>query len=133
MRAIFAISLLLLAACSKHRQLAQGPQPYLIVNVLISNGKWLSGTIGPDIPFEYSEHLQDGRVLLSMQGTWIHTDPSGFRFRWQVTERGAGKEDTSFAKEEFAPWGHETSLSSTPDHPVFVFYASKTADQLTAR
>jgi hypothetical protein len=132
MRLAFVLLFLALSSSCKERpQRAQGPQPFLIFSVLCPNKIWLRGTLGSDVPFDYSSESKDGRSSLSMHASLIEKSPSGFRFLWQVAQRSEGHEATNTSREEFAPWGEETKLGSVPGYTVSVFYSSTPADEFT--
>src|ERR1700726_2986802 len=132
MRFALLIGLLLLSSCTKRPQLAQGPQPFLIVCVTFPNGQ-LCGTLGSDIPFDFYEQSRDGQKSLSMRASLNEKGSSGFRFRWEVVQRTNGTDSAKITEEEFAPWGRKTNLPCVPGHTVTAFYATKTANQLFTR
>ena len=132
MRLGFAIALLALScSCKQPPQRAQGPQPYLIFSVLSPDKTLLRGTLGSDVPFDYSRESKDGRSSLSMRASLIEKSALGFRFLWRVAQRSEGQEISNISREEFAPWGEEKKLSSVPGYTVSVFYAPTPADELT--
>jgi hypothetical protein len=132
MRLALVIAFLALScSCKERPQRAQGPQPYLIFSVLCPNKIWLRGTLGSDVPFDYSSESKDGGSSLSMHASLIEKSPSGFRFLWRVAQRSEGQETSNISREEFAPWGEEKKLSSVPGYSVSVFYAPTPADEFT--
>jgi hypothetical protein len=110
-------------------QLAQGPQPFLIICVTDHNGI-ACGTVGTDTSFDYFDQLKDRRSSLSMHATLVEKGSAGFRFRWQSVKQTDGKEVANVSQDEFAPWGKEKKLSCEPGHTATAFYAPTTADQL---
>ena len=132
--AVAAVLLLLFTACSRNSALPQGPQPYLIVEVLDPQRKVvMAGTIAADTPLEYSGNSPNHQDGFEFHGTLIENTPSGFRFHWRAVERKAGREVRRIEKEEFAPWGVETKLESVAGYDVRVFYAPKPANEYFTR
>jgi hypothetical protein len=129
-RVILAVLVTLAAACNPHSKLPQGAQSYLIVKVLNSDNKLVvAGTIAPAITFDYSGDSPDREDGFSFHGSLVENTSSGFRIHWQAEQHVGVRQGRSIDKEEFAPWGAETSLESLSGYHVNVFYASKPANE----
>ncbi len=111
----------------------QGPQPFLLVNVVHPyQGQPLQeiGTVCDTVDFRHWDASADRLDSVSMHAKLLTKTPRGFRFSWTVVQRRRGKEVTRITRTELVPWGTRNQMKSVPGYTVEAFYSPVPANEL---